>query len=90
MKFGHRGGNHGVYDIERDRAFITSQNHGYAVNENSIKDKDLSITHINLNDKTVEGMKHKTLPVFSVQFHPEGAPGPWDTEYLFDKFMEIM
>ena len=90
MKFGHRGGNHGVYDIERDRAFITSQNHGYAVNENSIKDKDLMVTHINLNDKTVEGMKHKTLPVFSVQFHPEGAPGPWDTDYLFDKFMEIM
>ncbi|AYF54269.1 glutamine-hydrolyzing carbamoyl-phosphate synthase small subunit [Clostridium botulinum C] len=90
MKFGHRGGNHGVYDIERDRAFITSQNHGYAVNENSIQNDELIITHINLNDRTVEGMKHKSLPVFSVQFHPEGAPGPCDTAYLFDKFMEIM
>lgn len=90
MRFGHRGGNHGVYDIEKDRAFITSQNHGYAVSEESVKDKDLTITHINLNDRTVEGMKHKKLPVFSVQFHPEAAPGPYDTEYLFDEFIESM
>jgi len=90
MKYGHRGGNHGVYDIDRDKAFITSQNHGYAVEKESIKDKDMVVTHINLNDDTVEGMRHKELPVFSVQFHPEGAPGPQDTAYLFDKFLAYM
>lgn len=90
LKFGHRGGNHGVYDIERDRAYITSQNHGYAVKAETVKDKDLIITHINLNDNTVEGMKHTSLPVYSVQFHPEGAPGPEDSSYLFDKFITLM
>jgi len=90
MKYGHRGGNHGVYDIDRDKAFITSQNHGYAVDKESIKDKDMVVTHINLNDDTIEGMRHKEFPVFSVQFHPEGAPGPQDTAYLFDKFLAYM
>lgn len=90
LKFGHRGGNHGVQDIQRDKAYITAQNHGYAVAEESLKDKDLFVTHINLNDNTIEGLQHKNLPVYSVQFHPEGAPGPIDTEYLFDKFMDIM
>lgn len=89
MKYGHRGGNHGVYDIEKDKAYITSQNHGYAVDPESVKD-NMIITHINLNDKTVEGMRHKSLPVFSVQFHPEGAPGPEDSAYLFDNFIKIM
>lgn len=90
MKYGHRGGNHGVYDIERDKSYITSQNHGYAVDSESIKDKDMIVTHINLNDNTVEGMKHKYLPVFSVQFHPEGAPGPEDSSYIFDKFISVL
>ena len=90
MKYGHRGGNHGVYDIEQDRAYITSQNHGFAVDPESVADKGMIITHTNLNDHTVEGMKHQTLPVFSVQFHPEGAPGPTDTEYLFDRFVTLM
>ncbi|WP_026884624.1 glutamine-hydrolyzing carbamoyl-phosphate synthase small subunit [Clostridium akagii] len=90
LKFGHRGGNHGVYDIERDKAYITSQNHGYAVDKKSVENKGMIITHKNLNDDTVEGMKHNSLPVFSVQFHPEGAPGPTDTAYLFDKFIAIM
>ncbi len=90
MKFGHRGGNHGVYDIEKDKAYITAQNHGYAVDRESIKDKDLTVTHINLNDDTVEGIKHNFLPVFSVQFHPEGSPGPGDSDYLFDQFVYYM
>lgn len=90
MKYGHRGANHGVHDADRDKAFITSQNHGYAVDAESIKDKDMVVTHVNLNDNTVEGMRHKELPVFSVQFHPEGAPGPQDTSYLFDKFVKLM
>ncbi|WP_066072269.1 glutamine-hydrolyzing carbamoyl-phosphate synthase small subunit [Alkalithermobacter thermoalcaliphilus] len=89
LKYGHRGANHGVYDIELDKAYITSQNHGYAVDSKSIE-KEMIITHINLNDMTVEGMKHKTLPVFSVQFHPEGSPGPTDTSYIFDKFISMV
>ncbi|TDT62832.1 glutamine-hydrolyzing carbamoyl-phosphate synthase small subunit [Fonticella tunisiensis] len=90
MKYGHRGGNHGVYDMEREKAYITSQNHGYSVNPESIKDKGMIVTHVNLNDGTVEGMRHRELPVFSVQFHPEGAPGPEDTAYLFEKFLSSM
>ena len=90
MKFGHRGSNHGVYDIENDKAYITSQNHGYAVDPDSVIANDMVLTHINLNDNTVEGMRHKKLPVFSVQFHPEGSPGPTDSSYLFDKFIKLM
>ena len=85
LKFGHRGCNHPVKDLERNRVYITSQNHGYVVSE---LPKDVVATHINMNDETIEGMKHSTLPIYSVQFHPEAAAGPKDSEYIFDRFME--
>ncbi len=87
MPYGHRGGNHGVYDKLLDRAFITSQNHGYAIVPQSLEDLPLEITHVNLNDDSIEGIRHKTYPVFSVQYHPEGGPGPNDSAYLFDQFL---
>lgn len=86
LKFGHRGCNHPVKDIEKNRVYITSQNHGYVVKD---LPEDMIVTHINLNDGTIEGMKHKTLPVFSVQFHPEACPGPVETGYIFDEFLEL-
>jgi len=90
MKFGHRGANHPVVDYKNDRVYITSQNHGYAVETKSI-DKDLlEVTQINLNDKTIEGLKHKTLDAFSVQYHPEASPGPNDTKFLFDDFYNLI
>ena len=88
MKFGHRGGNHPVKDLNRDRVYITSQNHGYCVDEHTIDGTDLEITQINLNDKTIEGLRHKTLNAMSVQYHPEASPGPMDTMFLFDEFLK--
>ena len=90
MKFGHRGGNHPVKDLQKNRCYITSQNHGYTVVDESIADTLLEITHINNNDKTIEGLRHKTAPAFSVQYHPEAAPGPFDSSYLFDEFLEMV
>lgn len=86
LKFGHRGCNHPVKDIEKNRVYITSQNHGYVVKD---LPEGMIVTHVNLNDGTIEGMKHKKLPIFSVQFHPEACPGPKDNEYIFDEFVEM-
>ncbi|MDL1913125.1 MAG: glutamine-hydrolyzing carbamoyl-phosphate synthase small subunit [Bergeyella sp.] len=90
LKFGHRGVNHPVLDIEKNRVAITSQNHGYAVDRESLKCTELVETHIALNDETNEGIKHKKYPCFSVQYHPEASPGPEDANYLFDEFIALM
>ena len=90
MKYGHRGGNHPVKDLETGRVYITSQNHGYAVDEKSLAGLPLVVTHRNVNDDTVEGMRHTELPLFSVQYHPEAAPGPDDNMYLFDEFWSLL
>jgi carbamoyl-phosphate synthase small subunit len=89
LKFGHRGGNHPVRELATDRVYITAQNHGYAVDAATLKD-GLEVTHINLNDGTVEGLRHKELPVFAIQYHSEASPGPWDSTYLFDRFLEMI
>lgn len=90
LKFGHRGGNHPVKNLATGKIEITSQNHSYAVDSESIKSTPLTVTHINLLDKTVEGVENKNDKVFSVQYHPESAPGPEDSSYLFDKFIKMM
>jgi len=89
LKFGHRGANHPVRDLADGRIHITAQNHGYAVDADSLKD-GLEVTHINLNDGTVEGLRHKELPMFSIQYHSEASPGPWDNTYLFKEFLEMV
>jgi len=89
MKFGHRGANHPVKDLRSGKVYITAQNHGYAVDSKSFP-KDLLITHVNLNDDTVEGIRHRDLPVMSIQYHSEASPGPRDNEYIFDEFLALI
>jgi len=88
LKFGHRGQNHPVIDLFTNRCYITSQNHGFAVDGDSLKRTDFDVWFINANDKTIEGLKHAKKPIFSTQFHPEASPGPYETEFLFDEFLE--
>ena len=90
LKFGHRGSNQPVKDLSTGKVEITSQNHGFCVDINSLTDPEIELSHINLNDQTVEGLKHKRLPLFSVQYHPEASPGPHDAGYLFDRFADMM
>jgi carbamoyl-phosphate synthase small subunit len=90
LKFGHRGGNQPVKNLDTGRVEITSQNHGFAVDRESLEAQGGVVTHINLNDNTVEGFRHAKLPVFSVQYHPEASPGPHDAAYLFDAFIEMI
>ena len=90
LKFGHRGANQPVKDLKTGKVEITSQNHGFCVDMESLKDPDIELSHINLNDNTLEGLIHKKIPLFSVQYHPEASPGPHDASYLFDRFVEMM
>jgi carbamoyl-phosphate synthase small subunit len=90
LKFGHRGGNQPVKDLKTGKVDITSQNHGFCVDMKSLDPHQVELTHVNLNDQTLEGMRHRSLPIFSVQYHPEASPGPHDAAYLFRDFVEMM
>lgn len=90
LKFGHRGANHPVKNLATGQVEITAQNHGFCVDIDSLAGTGMELTHINLNDHTLEGMRHKSLPLFSVQYHPEASPGPHDAKYLFDEFINMM
>ena len=89
LKFGHRGGNHPVKDLATDRVTITAQNHGYAVDGDGLP-AGLDVSHINLNDHTVEGLTHREMPLLTIQYHSEASPGPLDNEYLFDRFLDLI
>ena len=89
LKFGHRGANHPVKDLATGKVSITAQNHGYAVSAEKLP-PGLEVSHINLNDQTVEGLRHKDMPLFTIQYHSEASPGPRDSEYLFDQFIEMV
>jgi carbamoyl-phosphate synthase small subunit len=90
LKFGHHGSNHPVKNLLTQKVEITAQNHGFCVDPDSLPSSDVEITHVNLNDHTNEGMRHRSLPLFSVQYHPEASPGPHDARYLFDNFIALM
>ena len=90
LKFGHRGGNQPVKNLSNGRVEITAQNHGFAVDPDSLKESQVAFTHINLNDQTLEGIRHRSYPAFSVQYHPEASPGPHDSHYLFEEFKKLM
>ena len=89
LKFGHRGANHPVCDLETRRVYITAQNHGYAIDPETVKN-GLEVSHININDGTVEGLRHRELPIFSIQYHSEASPGPLDNMYIFEKFVDVV
>jgi carbamoyl-phosphate synthase small subunit len=90
LKFGHRGANHPVLHYQPNKVEITSQNHGFAVDPDSLNQNEIDLTHINLNDQTLEGFRHRSHPLFCVQYHPEASPGPHDSRYLFDDFVKLM